>query len=241
MGFLQYASMDRRFFYRLGATLLERTVCSSAGKAGLKFALGGSVGMDPENLDLARLILIWGSNPITSNLHGWSRIQEAKRRGAKLIAIDPYRSLSAEKCHQHIALLPGTDGALALGMMNVLIAEDRLDHDYIARHTLGFAELCDRAANYPPEGVAAICGIDPQTIVQLAREYAGTRPAAIRLNYGMQRCRGGGMAVRAIACLPALVGAWRDPAGGVTLSTADFYRMNHAKLERPDLLAGAPR
>jgi anaerobic selenocysteine-containing dehydrogenase len=137
MGMVQYSSMDRRFFHRLGATRLDRTLCSTAGKHGLKATLGGSVGMDPERFDEAKLIVLWGANPIVSNLHLWSRVQEAKRRGAKVVAIDPYRSLSAEKSTQHIALLPGTDGALALGMMHVLIAEDLIDHDYVAKYTLG--------------------------------------------------------------------------------------------------------
>src|SRR5689334_11017874 len=133
MGMVQYSSMDRRFFHRLGATLLDRTLCSTAGKFGLRATLGGSVGMDPERFDEAKLILLWGANPVVSNLHLWSRVQEAKRRGAKVVAIDPYRSLSAEKCSQHVALLPGTDGALALGMMHVLITEDLIDQDYVAR------------------------------------------------------------------------------------------------------------
>ena len=123
MGWVQWHSMGRRFFNRLGASRLDRTICSSAGKAGSQITLGGSLGMDPERFDEARLILIWGTNPIVSNLHLWSRVQEAKRRGAKLIAIDPYRSLSAEKCHEHLAPLPGTDGALALGLMHVIIGE----------------------------------------------------------------------------------------------------------------------
>ena len=241
MGLVQYASMDRRFFHKLGATLLDRTLCSSAGKVGLKITLGGLVGMDPERFDEAKLILIWGSNPIVSNLHLWSRAQEAKRRGAKLIAIDPYRSLTAAKCDRHIAPLPGTDAALALGMMNVLVAEGLHDADYVARHTLGFEQLKERVREYPPQKVAAICGLAPETIVALAREYAGTRPAAIRLNYGMQRHSGGGMAVRTIACLPALAGHWRDAAGGVLLSTGDWYSMNHALLERPDLIPNKPR
>jgi anaerobic selenocysteine-containing dehydrogenase len=241
MGQLQYASMDRRFFHRLGASLLDRTLCSSAGKAGMKITLGGSVGMDPERADEARLILIWGSNPIVSNLHFWTRCQEAKRRGAKLVAIDPWRSQTAEKCHQHVQLLPGTDGALALGMMHVIIREGLHDADYVARHTLGFAELAERVGQYAPEAVARICGIDAQTVVDLAREYARTRPAAIRLNYGMQRHSGGGMAARTIACLPALIGAWRDAAGGILLSTADFYGMDHAALERADLIRNKPR
>ena len=240
MGMVQYSSMDRRFFHRLGATVLDRTLCSSAGKYGLKATLGGSVGMDPERFSEAGLILLWGTNPIVSNLHLWSRVQEAKRRGAKVVAIDPYRSLSAEKCTQHIALLPGTDGALALGMIHVLVAEGLLDHDYIARHTLGFDELRRRVQQYTPEWAAKTCGITREEVVQLARDYGNMRPAAIRLNYGMQRHAGGGIAARTIACLPALVGAWRHAAGGIVLSTADFYHFDHAALERPDLL-GARR
>jgi anaerobic selenocysteine-containing dehydrogenase len=236
MGMLQYMSMDRRFFNKLGATQLERTLCSSAGKAGIKVTLGGSYGMDPEHYQDSKLILIWGSNPITSNLHFWSRAQEAKRRGAKLVAIDPYRSLTAEKCSQHIALLPGTDGALALGMMHVLIAEGLIDEDYVAKYTLGYDELKARVKQYPPAWAAETCGITETEIVQLARDYGTLKPAAIRLNYGMQRHAGGGIAARNIACLPALTGAWRDPAGGILLTTADNYKFDHAKLERPDLM-----
>jgi anaerobic selenocysteine-containing dehydrogenase len=239
MGMVQYSSMDRRFFHKLGASLLERTLCSTAGKYGLKATLGASVGMDPERFDEAKLIILWGANPIVSNLHLWSRVQEAKRRGAKVIAIDPYRSLSAEKCTQHIALLPGTDGALALGVMHVLIRERLVDRDYVERYTLGYERLEKRVlADYPPERVARICGLKAEEIVQLARDYGTIKPAAIRLNYGMQRHAGGGIAARTITCLPALVGAWRDPAGGIVLSTADFYKFDHAALERPDLLAG---
>jgi len=241
MGMVQYASMDRRFFHKLGASLLERTLCSSAGRVGIKITLGGLVGMDPERFDEARLIIIWGSNSIVSNLHLWSRVQEAKRRGAKVIAIDPYRSLTAAKCDQHLAPLPGTDAALALGMMHVIINEGLYDADYIERHTLGFDALRQRVQDYPPEKAAAICGLAAEDIVALAREYARTRPAAIRLNYGMQRHSGGGMAVRTITCLPALTGHWRDAAGGVSLSTGDFYGMNHAALERPDLIPNQPR
>jgi anaerobic selenocysteine-containing dehydrogenase len=238
MGMVQYSSMDRRFFHRLGASVLDRTLCSSAGKAGIKATLGGSVGMDPERFDESRLILLWGANPVVSNLHLWSRVQEAKRRGAKVIAIDPYLSLSAEKCTQHVALLPGTDGALALGMMQVLIAENLIDRDYIARHTLGFEQLAERVRQYTPEWTARTCGLRVEEVVQLARDYGTTKPAAIRLNYGMQRHAGGGIAARTVACLPALTGAWRDAAGGLVLTTADFYGFDHAALERPDLLGG---
>jgi anaerobic selenocysteine-containing dehydrogenase len=241
MGMLQYMSMDRRFFNRLGASLLDRTLCSSAGKAGVKLTLGGSVGMDPERFDEASLILIWGSNPVVSNLHLWARCQEAKRRGATLVAIDPWRSQTAEKCHRHLRPLPGTDAALALGMMHVIIGEERIDRDYVARHTLGFDALKERVKEYPPEKVARICGLGAEEIVNLARDYASVRPAAIRVNYGLQRHAGGGMAVRTIACLPALTGAWRDAAGGVVLSTGDFYSFDHRTLERPDLIRGKPR
>jgi len=241
MGMVQYASMDRRFFHKLGASLLERTLCSSAGKVGIKLTLGAAVGMDPERFEESRLILIWGSNSIVSNLHFWSRVQEAKRRGARVIAIDPYRSLTAAKCDQHLAPLPGTDAALALGMMHVIINEGLHDADYVARHTLGFAQLRERVQEYPPEAAAAICGLERDEIVNLAREYAGTRPAAIRLNYGMQRHSGGGMAVRTVTCLPALTGHWRDASGGLSLTTGDYYAFNHAALERPDLMPNRPR
>lgn len=238
MGMAQFSSMDRRFFHRLGASLLDRTLCSSAGKAGIKATLGGSVGMDPERFDEAKLILLWGANPVVSNLHLWSRVQEAMRRGAKVVAIDPYRSLSAEKCTQHLALLPGSDGALALGMMHVLIAENLIDRDYIARYTLGFEQLAERVRHSTPQWAAGVCGLRAEEIVQLARDYGTIQPAAIRLNYGMQRHAGGGIAARNIACLPALTGAWRDAAGGIVLTTADFYGFDHAALERPDLLGG---
>ena len=237
MGMVQYSSMDRRFFHKLGASLLDRTLCSTAGKYGIKATLGASVGMDPERFDEANLIILWGANPIVSNLHLWSRVQAAKRRGAKVIAIDPYRSLSAEKCTQHVALLPGTDGALALGMMHVLIRDGLIDRDYIERYTLGYDALEKRVlADYAPERVARLCGLRTDEVVQLARDYGTIKPAAIRLNYGMQRHAGGGIAARTIACLPALTGAWRDAAGGIVLTTADFYKFDHTGLERPDLL-----
>jgi anaerobic selenocysteine-containing dehydrogenase len=241
MGLLQGQSMDRRFFHRLGASLLDRTICSSAGKAGWGAVVGASMGMDVEEYANSGLILVWGSNPITSNLHFWTRAQEAKRRGAKLVAIDPWRSATADKCHEHVALLPGTDGALAFGIMHVLIAEGLVDRDYVDRHTVGFDALADRAAEWTPERAARSCGIAPEQVVRLAREYGTIQPAAIRLNYGMQRVHGGGNAVRAIACLPALVGAWRHPAGGALLSSSGTYPVDSAALERPDLIRGTPR
>jgi anaerobic selenocysteine-containing dehydrogenase len=242
MGLVQGEAMAMRFFNKLGASQLDRTICAMAGFTGYKYTIGGSIGTDIEQFQDAKLIIIWGGNPIASNLHFWMRAQEAKRRGARLIAIDPYRSLTAEKCHQHIALLPGTDAALALGLMHVLIAEDLLDHDYIARHTLGFDELKARAAEWTPERTAATCGISAEEVIGLAREYGRTAkqgdPVAIRTNYGVQRVRGGGMAVRNIACLPALVGAWRHAAGGIQLSASGSFPADRAALQRPDLLDG---
>jgi anaerobic selenocysteine-containing dehydrogenase len=217
-------------------------VCATAGFTGYKYTIGGSIGTDLEQFQDAKLILIWGGNPIASNLHFWMRVQEAKRRGAKLIAIDPYRSLTAEKCHQHIAVMPGTDSALALGMMHVLVKEQLVDADYIERHTLGFGQLKDRIAEWTPERTAATCGISVDEVLGLAREYGQTaqrgEPVAIRVNYGLQRVRGGGMAVRNIACLPALVGAWRHPAGGIQLSTSGSFPSSKLALQRPDLLRG---
>ncbi len=236
MGMLQYASMDRRFFHALGASQLDRTICASAGAAGLTVTIGSRLGTDMEAFAQSELIILWGTNPITSNLHLWSRCQEAKRRGARLIAIDPYRSLSAEKCHQWLPIKPGTDAALALAMMHVLIRDDLLDHDYIAKFTLGFAELKARAAEWTPQRAAEICGIPVADIEALAKAYGNTKKAAIRLNYGMQRHGGGGMAVRTVACLPALTGAWREASGGLLLSTSGAYPMNLAYLERPDLM-----
>ncbi len=241
LGMISYASIDRRFFHRLGASLLERTLCSSAGKAGLKITLGGGVGCDPEQAEHSKLIIIWGSNPVVSNLHFWSRCQAAKRRGARLVIIDPRRNETADKCHQHIALYPGTDAALALAMMHVIIGEGLTDADYVAQHTLGFDQLAARVSAWTPQRAAAICGITADEITHLARAYAGTRPAMIRLNYGMQRHAGGGMATRTIACLPALTGDWRYAAGGAVMTTGDFYGFNHRALERPDLIRGQPR
>ena len=239
MGYVQGEAMAMRFFNRLGASQLERTVCSTAGGQGLVYTLGGKVGMRVENFVDSQLILIWGSNSIGSNLHFWRYAQEAKRRGARLVCIDPRRTETADKCHDHIALLPGTDAALALALMQQLITHDWLDHDYLRAHTLGWEDLRARALEWPPERAAAVCGIEAAQITALARAYGETaragQPVAIRLNYGMQRVRGAANAVRAVCCLPALVGAWRHAAGGLLLSSSGVHSSNDALLERPDL------
>lgn len=236
MGLVQGESIAARFFHQLGASLLDRTICASAGAEALTQTLGNKVGMKVEFFAESRLILIWGSNSVGSNLHFWRLAQQAKRQGAKLVCIDPRRSETAEKCHEHIALRPGTDAALALAIMHELTVHGWLDQDYIARYTLGWEALKARALQWPPERAAQVCGVPVAQIRQLARDWGTTVPAAIRLNYGMQRVRGGGNAVRAIACLPALTGAWRHRAGGVLLSSSGHFPVRRAALQRPDLL-----
>ena len=238
MGLVQGESMDRRFFHRLGASQLARTICATAGGEGLVHTLGGKVGMRVEFFAESRLIVIWGSNSIGSNLHFWRYAQQAKRAGARLVCIDPRRTETADKCHAHLQLLPGTDAALALALMHELIVHDWLDHDYIARYTQGWEALRARALQWPPERAAAVCGLPVAQIRQLAQDWGTTQPAAIRLNYGVQRAHGGANAVRAVACLPALTGAWRHRAGGLLLSSSGAFPVQRAALQRPDLLAG---
>ena len=236
MGLVQGESISARFFHRLGASLLDRTICASAGAEALVQTLGSKVGMKVQHFAESRLIVIWGSNSIGSNLHFWRIAQEAKRNGARLVCIDPRKSETADKCHEHIALLPGTDAALALAVMHELIVNDWLDQDYIDRYTLGWAGLRERALQWPPQRAAEVCGVPVEQIRRLARDWGTTRPAAIRLNYGMQRVRGGGNAVRAVACLPALTGAWRHRAGGLLMSSSGHFPVRRHALQRPDLL-----
>ena len=242
MGLLQGESMAARFFNKLGASLLDRTICSSAGGEALAATYGAKIGMHVEHYAESRLIVIWGSNSITSNLHFWTYAQQAKRAGAKLICIDPRRTETAEKCHEHIALLPGTDGALALGVMHELIVNDWLDHDYIERHADGWPALRERALAL----AAGARGRDlrhrrPTQVRSLARDYGTTKPAAIRLNYGMQRVRGGGNAARLIAH-PAVPGrrlaASRPAACCCRARAGSADAIDDAALQRPDLLAG---
>ena len=240
MGHVQGEGMAARFFHRLGASLLDRTICASAGGEALTYTLGGKVGMKVEFFAESKLILIWGSNSVGSNLHFWRLAQEAKRQGAKLVCIDPRKTETADKCQVHLAIRPGTDAALALALMHELIVNNWLDTDYIAQHTTGWDALRVRALQWPPERAAQVCGIDVLQITDLARDWGTMQPTAIRLNYGMQRVRGGGNAVRAIACLPALTGAWRHRAGGLLLSSSGHFSVQKAAMQRPDLL-GARR
>jgi anaerobic selenocysteine-containing dehydrogenase len=241
LGMLSYGSMDRRFFHALGASLLDRTICSTAGSRGYKATVGATVGFDPEALDRAGLIVAWGTNIVGSNVHQWPFVEEARRRGARLVTVDPYRSRTAEKSDQHLALLPGTDAALALGMMHVVFRDGLEDRDYLKRHTVGADELRERAREWTPERAGRETGLVPDDIEAFAREYATTHPSAIRINYGVSRHAGAGMAVRTLACLPAVVGAWRHPGGGILLSTSAAYPADGETLERPDLIPPSTR
>ena len=235
MGLVQGASMDRRFFHLIGASKLDRTICSMAGTVGMRMTVGANIGADAEGIPESDLVILWGTNTLTSNPHLWPFVLEAKRRGAPIIAIDPLRTRTAQQCDEWMAIRPGTDAALALGIMHVLFAEDLVDRDYVERYTLGEAELRARAAEYAPERVAGITGIAASRVVDLAQRYGRARAAFIRVNYGLQRHAGGGMAVRTIACLPAITGHWRRAGGGVQLSTSANFTFDRATVERPDL------
>ena len=239
LGVLNGGGMDRRFFHRLGASQLARNICSKAGEAGLISVLGRKLGTEPEQFAHSRYIIAWGANIHGNNVHLWPFIEEARRQGAKLVVIDPYKTRTARCADWYLPIHPGTDVALALGLMHVIIRENLYDADYVARYTLGFSQLRDRATEYPPERVAAITGISGEDVVRLARGYAGTRPAAIRMNYGVQRSENGGTAVRAIAMLPCLIGSWKEVGGGLQLSTSGAYPLRRDSVERPDLMQAA--
>ena len=239
MGLLNGAGMDRRFFHRLGASRLDRTICSSAGIAGLTEALGLRYGTEPEQFRHSRLILAWGANILGTNVHLWPFIMEARRNGARLYTIDPRRNRTGAASDKHFFIHPGSDTALALAMMHVIVGEGLYDSDYVARYTSGFDGLRERVREWTPQRAAELTGIAAGEIVALAREYATTRPAAIRLNYGLQRSERGAMAVRTIALLPALVGSWKEVGGGCQLSTSQTFHLNRAGLERADLQQAA--
>ncbi|HEX4609491.1 MAG TPA: molybdopterin oxidoreductase family protein [Urbifossiella sp.] len=247
MGKLMYGSLDRRFFHRYGASLLDRTICATAGAAGCDVTLGTRAMIDPEAAVNARYIVNWGSNTSVTNTHFWKVEFEARKRGARIVTIDPYRSPTAAKSDWWLPVRPGTDGALALGVMHVIFREGWQDHDYLDRHCVGAGRLRDRVlSEYAPERVAAITGLGVDEIERFAGEYARSRerfggPALIRLNYGLQRHGGGGTAVRTVVCLPALTGDWRHPGGGALLSTSKAYPFDDTFLTRPDLIPQGTR
>jgi anaerobic selenocysteine-containing dehydrogenase len=235
MGLLNGSGMDRRFFHRFGASRLDRTVCSAAGGAALAASQGISIGTEPEQFAKSKLILAWGANILGTNVHLWPFIVEARRNGAKFYVIDPVRNRTGRTADRHFAINPGSDLALALGMAHLIFRENWQDDEYIALHTNGQEALRELSAGYTPERVAALTGIAADDIQSLTREYATTRPAIIRLNYGVQRSERGGAAVRAITALPVLTGSWKQEGGGLQLSTSGAFEFNKAALERPDL------
>jgi anaerobic selenocysteine-containing dehydrogenase len=246
MGKLMYGSLDRRFFHRLGASLLDRTICATAGIAGSQITLGTRAAIDPEAVINSRYIINWGSNTAVTNIHLWAVMFQARKLGAKIVTIDPHRSKTAERSDWWIPIRPGTDAALALGVMNILFRDGLEDRDYLERYTLGANELRDRAKEYDPARVSHVTGIPVADIETLAREYGTAMqerggPSFIRLNYGMQRHGGGGMAVRTVCCLPAVVGSWRYPGGGAFLSSSALAPWDGAALERPDLIPPGTR
>ncbi|MGA9864514.1 MAG: molybdopterin-dependent oxidoreductase, partial [Terriglobales bacterium] len=239
LGALNGASMDRRFFHRLGASQLERSICSTAGEVGLKSVIGIKLGTEPEQFAHSRYIIAWGSNIHGNNVHLWPFIEEARRKGAKLVVIDPYRTRTAKCADWYLPIHPGTDAALALGLMHVIINENLFDADYVSRYTVGFEDLKARAQQYPPEKVAHWTGISADDIRKLAREYATERPSVIRVNYGIQRSDRGGMSIRAVTMLPCLIGSWKELGGGLQLSLSGSYGLNREALEMPELMQKA--
>ena len=240
MGMLQGAGMDRRFFHRLGASRLDRTICSTAGSVGLMATQGVRYGTEPEQFPQSKLIIAWGANVLGTNVHLWPFIVEARRKGAKFIVIDPVKNRTGALADQFISINPGSDLALALGLMHVIFAEGLEDKDYIEQHTTGASSLRELVKQYAPARVAALTGIAAGEIVTLAREYATVRPAVIRANYGLQRSERGGTAMRAIAMLPVITGAWKQIGGGLQLSTSQAFQLNRHSLERPDLELQSP-
>lgn len=242
MGKLQGSSLDRRFFHRLGASLLDRTICATAGAAGCEITLGTRAVIDPDAVVQSRYIINWGSNTSVTNMHLWAIMHRARKQGARIVTIDPYRSKTASKSDWWIPIRPGTDAALALGLMHILFRDGLHDADYLERYCLGGDQLRERVLkDHAPDKVASITGIPEADIERLAREYGTIQPSFIRLNYGMQRHGGGGMAVRTICCLPGVTGAWRHVGGGAMLSTSKMYPFNGAALERPDLIPPGTR
>jgi anaerobic selenocysteine-containing dehydrogenase len=229
-------------FHALGASRLDRTICVSTAYAGWRATLGAVTGNDSEQMVDADLVVLWGINAAYTHINVMTLVKRARERGAHVVCVDPYRSRTAREADTHLAPRPGTDGALALGVMHVLVALDLVDHDYIARATLGFTALARHLREWDPERVARITGVPAVAIVEFARRYGATRAAFIRLGIGLSRHDNGGMTCRTIACLPALTGAYAHPAGGALLSSTAAFGLDLVALERPDLMPSpAPR
>lgn len=240
MGILNGSAMDRRFFHALGASRLDRTICSQAGTVGILSALGARYGTEPEEFIHAKLIIAWGANVLGTNVHLWPFIVEARRNGAKFYVIDPVRNRTGKAADRWYGIQPGSDLALALGLMHVIIGEGLWNRSYVERHATGFDTLAERVRQYPPARVAELTGIPADDIVNLAREYATIRPSVIRVNYGVQRSDRGAEAIQAIALLPVLTGSFAERGGGIQLSTSQAFAFDRKALERPDLQWNSP-
>lgn len=236
LGVLNGASMDMRFFYRLGASQLHRSICATTGGDAIVSIYGKKIGTEPEQFRHSKYIIAWGANIHGNNVHLWPFIEEARRQGAKLVVVDPYRTRTAAVADWHLAVNPGTDVALALGMMHVIVRDGLHDFDYISKFADGFDELEARLPKYAPQRVSQWTGIPASDIERLAHEYATCRPAVIRLNYGIQRSQNGGAAVRAVCMLPVITGSWKESGGGLQLSLSGGYQLNDTELTRPDLM-----
>ncbi len=229
------------FFNKLGATVCERTFCGEGSATAWVLTNGPTSGVDPESFVHAKYIILWGCNSVSTNLHAWRFVKDARKRGAKLVVIDPYRSRTAKQADWHIAVRPGTDGALAMAMIHTIIEEGLIDQDYVDNYTVGFKELAERAKTRTPEWAAEITGVRVDDIRTLAREYARTNPAAIRIGVAVERNWGGGQAIRAISCLPSLTGAWREVGGGVYQMTFWEHPYNFSAICRQDLIPNGTR
>ena len=236
IGLVQSSSLDRRFFARLGASRLEENICGGATEAGWKATLGTGAGILPEDIVHSKFIIIWGANPAVTAPHSWRFVEQARSRGAKIVTIDPLRSLSAEGSHVHLQLIPGTDAALALGMMHVIVQENLYDHDFVEKHTIGFAPLRERLREYPPQRAAELTGLKVTDIVATARAYAKAKPSTIRTLIGMEHRANGAMTFRTVTCLPALTGAWRERGGGMLGTTSQLFTLNWNAVVMPELI-----
>ncbi len=240
LGVLNAASMDMRFFHRMGASQLLRTICSSTGGDAIVSIYGRKIGTEPEQFAHSKYIIASASNIHGNNIHLWPFVEEARRNGAKLVVIDPYRTRTAKVADWHIPINPGTDVALALGLIHIIVRDGLHDSDYIEKYAEGFDELQKRLPRYMPEQVSEWTGISKDDIELLAHEYATLRPAAIRLNYGIQRAQNGGAAVRAVCMLPVITGSWKEVGGGSQLSLSGGFGLNTTSLERTDLMLKSP-
>ncbi|WP_144527890.1 molybdopterin oxidoreductase family protein [Peribacillus simplex] len=236
MGNLSAEGMDRRFFHKLGASMLERSICNAAGSVGYSYTMGGSFGIDPEETIHTKLFIMWGINAVSTNMHQVTLAQQARKNGAKVVVIDVHKNQTGKWADWFIPILPGTDSALALGLMHILYAENLVDQPFLDEYTVGAAELREHVRQYDPATVSVITGVPIDDLYELARMYGTTSPSFVRIGNGLQHHDNGGMAVRTIACLPALTGQWMTEGGGAIKGNSGYLTFNTNALRRPDLL-----